>query len=464
MRALLGDEADAFFASYDLPPVSGLRVNTLKLDSESFETLSPWPLTPVPWCPAGFLIADDARPGKHPYHVAGLYYLQEPSAMAVAEAMRIEPGQRVLDLAAAPGGKATHIASLLGGIGVLVANELVPARVKALGENLERWGATNAVITNEEPARLADRLGPVFDRVLLDAPCSGEGMFRKSPIAIREWSPEHVTGSAARQATILQEAARLTRPGGLLLYSTCTFAPEENERQIAGFLDNHPDWELAEIPMGAGTAPGHLEWGADTKKPLGRTVRLWPHLVPGEGHFLALLRSGDKSSGPSETARAVGRERRAARPHRADATDAFGSWQAFAGESLSPVSPWLVDALTGAPRLVARNDALYIQPREALPLDGVKVVRPGLPLGTAKPGRFEPSHALALAMCVEDARSVVNLSIEQAQRYLAGETLAVSGPSGWTLVTVDGWPLGWGRRSGDIVKNHYPKGLRRPLG
>src|SRR5829696_1036015 len=310
MRTLLGDEADAFLASYDRPPVSGLRVNTLDLTSESFETLSPWPLTPVPWCSAGFLVADDARPGKHPFHAAGLYYLQEPSAMAVAEAMRIEPGQRVLDLAAAPGGKATHIASLLAGTGVLVANEIVPSRVKPLGENLERWGATNAVITNEEPARLAERLGPVFDRVLLDAPCSGEGMFRKTPVAIREWSPEHVAGSAARQTKILQDAARLTRPGGLLLYSTCTFAPEENEKQVARFLDQHPDWDLVDVPMLTGFAPGRSEWADDTEKPLDRAVRLWPHLIPGEGHFLALLRNGSDAAEHDTDAGSSTRDRR----------------------------------------------------------------------------------------------------------------------------------------------------------
>jgi 16S rRNA C967 or C1407 C5-methylase (RsmB/RsmF family)/NOL1/NOP2/fmu family ribosome biogenesis protein len=464
MRAMLGDEADAFFASYERPPISGLRVNTLKLTPETFRILSLSPLTPVSWSPAGFLIADDARPGKHPYHAAGLYYLQEPSAMAVAEAMRIEPGQRVLDLAAAPGGKATHIAALLAGEGVLVANEVVPSRVKPLGENLERWGATNAVITNEEPARLADCLGPAFDRVLLDAPCSGEGMFRKSPVAIREWNQEHVEGSAARQAKILADAARLTCPGGSLLYSTCTFSPDENEAQIARFLDEHPDWSLVDLSKSAGFASGRPEWANATDKTLERTIRLWPHLIPGEGHFLALLCNGNPSIEPRAATHAAGWERRAAGSARTDGTYVAGSWQAFAAESLSPVSAWLANSLSDPSRLIARNGALHLSPPAPIPLDGVKVVRPGLPLGAAKPGRFEPSHALALAMRIEDARNVADLSVEQAERYLAGETFAMPGPPGWTLVAVDGWPLGWGRRSGDVVKNHYPKGLRRPVG
>jgi len=384
--------------------------------------------------------------------------------MAVAEAMRIEPGQRVLDVAAAPGGKATHIASLLTGTGVLVANEIVPSRVKPLGENLERWGATNAVITNDDPARLAERLGPVFDRVLLDAPCSGEGMFRKTPVAIREWSPEHVAGSAARQAKILQDAARLTRSGGLLLYSTCTFAPEENERQVARFLDQHPDWDLVDIPMSPGFAPGRAEWGDATEKPLDRAVRLWPHLIPGEGHFLALLRNGSEADEPGDESPSERQKRQASGRNRVDAAYVAAAWGAFAAESLSPASAWLAGALADPSRLVTRNDALYLQPPETLPLDGVKVVRTGLPLGTAKPGRFEPAHALALAMRAEDARNVADLSVEQAGRYLAGETLPMPGPPGWTLVTVDGWPLGWGRRSNDVVKNYYPKGLRRLIG
>lgn len=460
MRVLLGDEAEAFFASYERPATSGLRVNTLKVTPDAFRTLSPWPLEPLTWSDDGFLIGDDARAGKHPYHAAGLYYLQEPSAMAVAASMAIEPGQVVLDLAAAPGGKATQIAALLGRNGLLVANEIVPSRIKPLGENLERWGAPNVVLANDEPSRLAATLGPIFDRVLLDAPCSGEGMFRKAPVAIREWSPEHVAGSAARQAKILDEAARLVRPGGLLLYSTCTFAPEENESQIGRFLDRHPAWAIAPIAPRPGFSPGRSDWSGDVSS-LERTVRLWPHRIPGEGHFLALLRNGgDETAGAEVT----GRRLRVSNGKPVPESETVAAWHRFVAEALTPDSPWLVEAIARPDRLQPQRESLFLLPNGAPGMTGLKVVRPGLPLGTAKPGRFEPAHALALAMTAADARNAVDLTVPQAEHYLAGEPLAIPGPSGWTLVTVDGWPLGWGRRSNDVVKNHYPKGLRRPLG
>ena len=373
----------------------------------------------------------------------------------------------MLDLAAAPGGKATHIAALLDGEGLLVANEVIAGRVKALGENLERWGAANVVLTNDEPARLAERLGPVFDRVLLDAPCSGEGMFRKSPVALRAWSPEHVAGSAVRQGKILAEAARLVRPGGRLLYSTCTFAPEENEAQIARFLAAHPGWDLVGIPKRDGIAPGRPEWsGVPESHPLERAARLWPHRLAGEGHFLALLEcpvDGEPVASPAAPpALAPGRSSRSVRSSRAAdpaPAPALAAWRAFAAESLA--GPW---AAVPPDRLVEHGGQLFLRPELALPLDGLRVVRPGLWLGAAKPGRFEPSHALALALTGAEARRTVDLSAAEAERYLAGEPLTAPGAPGWTLVTVAGFPLGWGRRSGDTVKNHYPKGLRRAIG
>ncbi len=239
----------AFLASYEALPDIGLRVNTLKIAPDAFRQLSPFDLAPVPWCAAGFTVAgDDAEPGKHPYHAAGLYYLQDPSAMAVAELLDPQPGERVLDLAAAPGGKATHIAALMGGEGLLVANEIHPRRAWELAGNLERWGARNVAVTNETPERLAERFEGFFDRVLLDAPCSGEGMMRKSEAARVEWAPELVRGCALRQSAILEQAARLVRPEGRLAYATCTFNPEENEGTIARFLAAHPEFDLVEAP------------------------------------------------------------------------------------------------------------------------------------------------------------------------------------------------------------------------
>ena len=239
MTALLGDEAADFLASYDHPARPGLRVNSLKITPEEFQQRSPWPLEPVPWCSTGFYLPQDAPAGKHPWHAAGVYYLQEPSAMAVVGQLLLDEETWVADLCAAPGGKTTQIEERLGPESLLVANETVGSRVKALGENLERWGTSQTVITNLEVHRIADILASVFDEVLVDAPCSGEGLFRRKPEARAEGSLAHVGGSAGRQRILLEQAARLVTPGGNRVYSTCRFGPEENEKVVAGFLEEN---------------------------------------------------------------------------------------------------------------------------------------------------------------------------------------------------------------------------------
>lgn len=461
MHELLGDEAAAFVASYERPAPTGLRVNMLKLRPEHLERIAPWDMEPLPWCPAGFWVAADARPGRHPYHGAGLYYLQEPSAMAVVEALQVRPGLRVLDLSASPGGKATHIASALDGSGLLVANEIDGARVKALGENLERWGARNTVVLNEAPERLAEHFGATFDRVLLDAPCSGEGMFRRRPDARREWSPAHVAGCAVRQARILEQAARLVAPGGLLVYSTCTFAPEENEARIAEFLDAQAGWELVNIPKRHGFESGRPDWaGAPVRPELARAARLWPHKLAGDGHFIALLRAPGSNVAPDPSPWPERGWREWTRRWRGRGQP---TGSASPGAAPAPWHDWqraaLVDALPDE-RIHQRNEQLYLLPDGLPDLGELRVVRAGLWLGTLKPGRFEPSHALALALTSGDALQVTELSAADTAPYLRGETLPVGGPAGWTLVLVDGWPLGWGKRTNDVVKNFYPKGLR----
>jgi NOL1/NOP2/sun family putative RNA methylase len=478
MRDLLGDEYESFRESFERTPAIGLRVNTLKIAPDQLIRIAPWPLDPVPWCPAGFfveqrpvngspLVADhrppttDHRPltpGKHFFHAAGLYYLQEPSAMAVAEALDVQPGHRVLDLAAAPGGKATHLAALMGDRGLLVANEIERSRIKALGENLERWGGRNVVITNDSPERLASRWAGVFDRVLLDAPCSGEGMFRKNPAALAEWSVEHVIGCAIRQGNILESAARLVKPGGLLVYSTCTFAPEENEQRIAAFLRDHPGWQLESIPLRPGFAPARPDWADPPLPELTHAVRLWPHLLRGEGHFIARLRKPDRAAHESsamvhESWSRRTRVRRESSGERASAGDSPGMWRSFARESLRESF--------SAERLMTHGDQIYLAPDLPLDLDGVRGVRSGLWLGTIKPGRFEPSHALALALRPDEARQTADLDHDSTMRYLRGETIDRTGPDGWTLMTIDGFALGWGRRVRGVIKNFYPKGLRR---
>lgn len=467
MQQLLGDEYASFFASYAKPPSSGLRVNTLKLTPQDFRSISPFPLQPIPWCPAGFSISHQPGetsippPGKHPYHAAGLYYLQDPSAMAAAELLAPQPGERVLDLSAAPGGKATHLAALLGQQGILVANEVHPRRAWELAENLERWGVRNAVITQETPERLADFLGAFFDRVLLDAPCSGEGMFRKSDMARQEWSPDLVASCALRQGRILQSAARLVRPGGRLVYSTCTFAPQEDEAVIAQFLvetkeEGSLKFELVELPNKMGMAPGRPDW-LESDHPaafgLERTARLWPHRQVGEGHFVAVLRRIDSLAPEEPEMNALARSRGGvtlpALPHQA-----LQLYLDFCQENLNRIP-----VKTG---LRLEGSYLYHLPPGLPELGGLHTIHPGWWLGEIKKGRFEPSHALAMGLTAGDAIRVVEFQAasQAVLAYLHGETLQSPGEDGWALVTVDGYPLGWGKRVQGRVKNYYPRGLR----
>lgn len=463
MRGLLGDEAEALFSALQRPPHIGLRVNTLKTTPEGFRARAPWPLEPLPWCPSGYQLGapkDDPsapRPGLHPLHRAGVYYLQEPSAMAVAEAVAPGPGDWVLDLAAAPGGKATHLGALLRGSGLLVANEAVGGRVRSLGENLERCGVPNALVTNEAVETLGARWGGLFDCVLLDAPCSGEGMFRKSQDALAMWSEATVMRCAGRQEGLLDAAAALVKPGGVLVYSTCTFAPEENEGAVARFLRAHPDFATLPLTL-PGAAPGRPDWvtgGAGLG--LERAARFWPHRTPGEGHFVVRLgRAGDAVTGVPEV-----RRMRADYPPLPRHIRAV--WEAFVRETF-PENPTV--GLSEDRPLTLAGDRLIAAPAAAPPLRGLRVLRSGLWLGTPKKGRFEPSHSLALALPPEAVAAARRLELSpgdpQLPRYLQGDVLDVPGEDGWRLVTTAGFALGWGRLVKGTVKNFYPRGLRLP--
>jgi NOL1/NOP2/fmu family ribosome biogenesis protein len=380
--------------------------------------LTGWPLEPIPWCPNGAYIDPSAQAGSHPFHAAGLYYLQEPTAMAVAEIAEIEPGAHVLDLAASPGGKSTQITSALGATGLLVANEILPSRIKGLGENLERWGTVNAIITNRTPAQL-ESLGPVFDRVVVDAPCSGEGLFRRDPDARGEWSPKRVQGSARRQREILASAVKLLAPGGKLIYSTCTFNRTENEDAIADLLDSHKSLQVEQ------------------------TLRLWPHQVRGEGHSITRLGNGPviQPTGTSVPPRQLPSE---------------SAWSTFASQMFEsdPINAW-------SGKLVECNGRVALEPIDSVASAITRSVRSGLWLGDVKPGRFEPSHSLALAVDPKLVRNRLDLSIDDAHRWIAGDPLQADGPPGWILITVTSFALGWGKRTGTTVKNHYPHGLRR---
>ncbi|MFC4598688.1 RsmF rRNA methyltransferase first C-terminal domain-containing protein [Cohnella hongkongensis] len=443
MKDLLREQYAAFVASYEEEKARGLRVNPLKAPVRDFLRIAPFELTEVPWVSEGFYYGKEDRPGKHPYHEAGLIYIQEPSAMAVGALVDPRPGETVLDLCAAPGGKTTHLAGRMNGEGLLVANEPHPARAKILSQNVERLGVRNAVVTNEMPDKLAARFPAFFDRILVDAPCSGEGMFRKDPDACAEWSPEHVTMCADRQLDILESAAKMLKPGGRLVYSTCTFSPEENEGTISRFAERHPEFAIEDAQAYEGFDRGRADWTADAAPGIGETLRLWPHRIRGEGHYAAVLRKAD------------GEELPVRRKHAKGFNDlkALKDYFSFADEALT---------VTPAGEFTLFGDQLYLLPSGMLSLDQLKVVRPGWHLGTLKKNRFEPSHALALSLKGDEVRNRLSLPAESPQMlaYLKGEALEAEGPKGWRLVEVDGYSIGWGKVADGTLKNHFPKGLR----
>lgn len=452
MKMLLPeDEYKTFVDSYQVPATRGLRANTMKIRPESLAERVPFDLQPVPWCPAGFYYSGDDRPGKHPYHDAGLYYIQEPSAMAVVEQLDPQPGEWVLDLCAAPGGKSTHIAAKLNGAGWLVSNEIHGQRVKALAENLERFGVRNATVLNASPQLLASRFNAFFHRILVDAPCSGEGMFRKNPDAVCEWSEENVAYCEQRQQEILAAAVPMLRPGGRLVYSTCTFNDRENEAVIAHLLRSFPELELVDMQKCDLFAPG-LAGRDDAVSVAKRVIRLWPHRLRGEGHFIAVLEKRTDSSAKSY---ATNRPQTVQR--HTLASDLFQLLKTFEEDVLESPLPMKNPVLFGS--------HLYETAVEMPDLQGIKVERPGFYLGEFKKKRFEPSHALAMCLKAVDARLTIPLTMEhpaEVEAYLRGETVrAEREQEGWTLVTVDRFPLGWGKQVGRQVKNHLPKRLRR---
>lgn len=446
MNKLLGQEAPSFFATYRETPVHGLRVNPLKITAEDFQSLLPCPLEPVPFV-GGFYYPDDCRPGKHPFHFAGLYYMQEPSAMMPAEILNPQPGEKVLDLCAAPGGKATQLAAKMNNRGILIANEIHPKRVRVLSENIERLGITNAIVTQESPQRLAQVFPGYFDKILVDAPCSGEGMFRKDDEAIQFWSEEHVIQCARQQSSILDAAYAMLKEGGVLVYSTCTFAPEENEQNVERFMDRHPDMELQPVPGPEGMKNGVPDWGEKKLQTLTYTARLWPHHFRGEGHFIA---KWIKNSPVSEW---NGQE---ARPLPSKKAGQLKDYQSFIKQTFRNPPEF---------QLMQSGEHLYVLPEGSPDLSRlkIKVIRSGLHLGTLKKNRFEPHHALAMALQPGQVFHTFPLTGPDSwKKYIRGETMESAGHRGWLPVTIDGFPLGWGKEVQGTIKNFYPKGLRIP--
>ena len=445
MRSMLGSEYELFENSLRCAPHQALRINTLKALPQDFLNKAPFSLAPVPWAKEGYYYGENDQPGKHPYHDAGMYYIQEPSAMAPAEYLGVLPGERVLDLCAAPGGKSTQIAAKMQGQGILICNEIHPMRAKILSENIERMGIANALVTNETPKRLLEYFPAYFDRILVDAPCSGEGMFRKNSMAIQEWSLEHVAMCAERQDEILTCAAGMLRAGGKMVYSTCTFAPEENEGSVSRFLGRFPEFTVEKAELYPGMEPGRLKWGDDTMEQARYSIRLFPHKLNGEGQFLAVLQKDGVNCGLSF----------------ANGGEAMGIPQKECGEWLRFQKENLCMERDGG--YLTFGDQLYLAPVHMPQIKGLKVLRPGLHLGTNKKNRFEPSHALALYLKKEEAFKTVNFSAENkaVREYLSGQAVFSDGDKGWHLMLVDGYGIGWGKRSGGVLKNHYPKGLRK---
>jgi NOL1/NOP2/sun family putative RNA methylase len=442
MKKLMQEEYEAFIRSYDEPHVQGLRVNTLKIKIEDFLSINPFHLHHIPWVNEGFYYDMEDRPGKHPFHEAGLYYIQEPSAMAVGALADVKPGERILDLAAAPGGKSTHIAAKLQGKGLLVSNEIHPSRAKILSQNVERMGIKNCVVTNEHPERLAKKFKNYFHKILVDAPCSGEGMFRKDIEACNQWSLDNVSFCSDRQLDILENASEMLMPEGILIYSTCTFSPEENEGVIEQFLKIHKEFIIEKSKSFEGFDHGRAAWINSKNTDLNKTIRLWPHKLRGEGHFIAVLR---KIDGEEQTK--VKRDKKSMnKQHIKDYMDFTKSYLQYTPEG----------------EFLLFGDHLYIVPDEMISLENLKVLRPGWHLGMFKKNRFEPSHALALSLKSTEVKNSIFLDSSSSKilSYLKGESLETAGNKGWNLVLVNGYSLGWGKLSNHVLKNHYPKGLR----
>ncbi len=443
MKKLLGEEYPAFLEAFSMENRRGLRVNTIKADAASFLEGGYFPLERVPWTKDGFYVEGADKPGKSPLHAAGVYYMQEPSAMAPAVFLEAHSGDRVLDLCAAPGGKTTQLAAAMQGEGILVSNEIHPARAQILSENVERMGLRNVIVTNETPERLAAVFTGYFDKILVDAPCSGEGMFRKSEEACGEWSVENIALCAKRQGGILDCAAKMLRAGGRMVYSTCTFAPEEDEGTVSRFLERHPDFSIEPVQQAEGFWCGQGKWVENPADGVENTVRLMPHRIKGEGHYFAVLhRAG-------ECVLAKGRN---------------GTEKGLPAQEYSLFSAFREQYLSGGAArgiYLRYGEQLYLGMEGMPALKGIRVLRPGLHLGTFKKNRFEPSHALALALKPETVKQKVNLTFAEAERYIEGQTISVNTQAkGWCLVCVAGYSLGWGKITGTVMKNHYPKGLR----
>ncbi len=455
MKSMLGEDYQAYLDSFSYEAKGGLRTNRLKISMEDYKSISKLNLTPVSWIDNGCYYSLSEQPARHPHYYAGLYYIQEPSAMTPASVLPVEPGERVLDLCAAPGGKSTELAAKLQGKGVLVANDISNSRAKALLKNLELFGVRNSIIVSEAPAKLVDVFEGYFDKILVDAPCSGEGMFRKSPAVIKNWVQYGTSYYNNLQKEILPLAVKMLRPGGQMVYSTCTFSQEENEGVLSYILDNYKDMHVIPIPsyinetgkvcLPEGFEHARPEWGNGNPE-IANAVRIWPHKVKGEGHFTALLM---KDSEAEQSFNAMMYRSKSVKKEIAGGTEEFLASLNF---DFNP------------DRFMIKDNRLYELPEDVPDFSSLRTLRSGLLIGEIKKDRFEPSQALAMALKMEDYDNIYNLSADDPEviKYLKCETINIpeSNKNGRVLICVDGYPLGWGKATNGILKNRYLAGWR----
>lgn len=462
MRALLKDEYEKYMECLDKPMFHGIRINTMKISVSDFLKINPFHLKAVPWCENGFYYDEKIdKPSKHPYYYAGLYYIQEPSAMTPANVLPVCKHDKVLDLCAAPGGKSTELGAKLNGTGLLVSNDISASRAKALLKNIELFGIGNALVISEAPHKLKERFFEYFDKILIDAPCSGEGMFRKSTSMITAWSDDKNESFAKLQREITGYAVDMLKPGGKLVYSTCTFSPMENEQTIEYMLSLDERLSLCEFDSWEEFDEGHPEWGTTDNSDLKKCVRLWPHRLEGEGHFVCLVKKGNAADKRADD------ERR-----KDDASTNDGNAHVYEKGSYKIRASRLPDEITeffkgfhcafDFSRMEISQDKLYYIPECFPEVKGLRILRCGLYVGEIKKKRFEPSQAFAMSLSGDDYTNTVNLSCDDIRvtKYLKGETIEAEGKNGWALVLVDGYPLGWGKLGNGVLKNKYLPGWR----
>lgn len=438
MKDLLGEEFQEYLKTYDRQLKVGIRINTRKVSCEEFEKIAPYPIERVPWIANGYYCNPSDGWSKHPYYYAGLYYLQEPSAMTPANRLPISPGDRVLDLCAAPGGKATELGAKLQGQGMLVANDISNSRAKALLKNIELMGIPNCFVTSEEPEKLVSTFAGFFDKILVDAPCSGEGMFHKEPSMIKFYEQHGPQYYSPIQRQLLVQAAKMLKQGGKLLFSTCTFDPLEDEGSVAYLLAQCENIEQITMEEYEKFSSGFPTEGMDARK----CIRIWPHIMEGEGHFLALFQKKD-----GEQERKIKEK----------------TMEKVPKEVMEFLNDCEFDWKKGT--FFSLQDQWYFVGQDAKVPDKLRYLRTGLYLGELKKKRFEPSQALAMVLKTKDYKVSISFSCDDIRviKYLKGETVSIDDAhhqKGYCLVCVDDFPLGWAKIQNNTLKNKYHKGWR----